>query len=221
MSSTKKDYDDEDDDSDHESEDIDDEEEEAENLYDEDDEVDDDDDEDVDEEVDEEGEDEEDVSDYLQNTKTTLLDDSASTTGYNDDEDIDEDDTIDHPQMHKFNKQLTANFISASHPECLPVNMQELTYKLPIIRNIHGIIDDDFHKTIPVLTKYEKARVIGQRASMIENGSKLFIYVDPSIIDSSVIAEMELNAKKIPFIIKRPIPNGVFEYWKLSDLELL
>ena len=31
----------------------------------------------------------------------------------------------------------------------------------------------------------------------------------------------ELNNKKIPFIIRRPIPNGASEYWKINDLELL
>ena len=31
----------------------------------------------------------------------------------------------------------------------------------------------------------------------------------------------ELEEKKIPFIIKRPLPNGGCEYWKLADLEIL
>jgi hypothetical protein len=31
----------------------------------------------------------------------------------------------------------------------------------------------------------------------------------------------ELEEKKMPFIIKRPMPNGGCEYWKLSDLEIL
>jgi hypothetical protein len=32
---------------------------------------------------------------------------------------------------------------------------------------------------------------------------------------------MELQKKKIPFIIKRPLPNGSNEYWKVSDLKML
>ena len=31
----------------------------------------------------------------------------------------------------------------------------------------------------------------------------------------------ELEEKKIPFIIRRPLPNGGSEYWNVSDLELL
>jgi DNA-directed RNA polymerase subunit K/omega len=56
---------------------------------------------------------------------------------------------------------------------------------------------------------------------MIENGARVFVDVPPTVIDSMVIAQMELSAKKIPFIIKRPLPNNGFEYWKLSDLEQL
>jgi hypothetical protein len=32
---------------------------------------------------------------------------------------------------------------------------------------------------------------------------------------------MELNQKRIPFIIKRPIPGGGCEFWRVSDLELV
>jgi hypothetical protein len=32
---------------------------------------------------------------------------------------------------------------------------------------------------------------------------------------------MEFEAKKIPFILARPLPNGSVEYWHLSDLEIL
>ena len=32
---------------------------------------------------------------------------------------------------------------------------------------------------------------------------------------------MELKEKKIPFIIKRPIPGGGSEYWNVKDLELI
>jgi hypothetical protein len=45
--------------------------------------------------------------------------------------------------------------------------------------------------------------------------------VPDTMIDSYLIAKDELHQKKLPFIIKRPIPNGSIEYWKLADLELL
>jgi hypothetical protein len=39
------------------------------------------------------------------------------------------------------------------------------------------------------------------------------------ILDNVLIAEKELREKKIPFIIMRPIPNGISEYWNINDLE--
>jgi DNA-directed RNA polymerase I, II, and III subunit RPABC2 len=71
------------------------------------------------------------------------------------------------------------------------------------------------------LTKYEKARILGQRAKQIETGAKPLVNLPENIIDSYIIAELELKEKKIPFIIKRPIPSGAFEYWHLRDLEMI
>jgi DNA-directed RNA polymerase I, II, and III subunit RPABC2 len=126
---------------------------------------------------------------------------------------------VDVDLSHLFNPKQINDFIVSTHPECLPISYEEMQVMLPITRNKYGIIIDDFHTTDPRLTKYEKARVIGQRAMMIENGAKVFVEVPTNVIDSIIIAEMELRDKKIPFIIKRPLPNHGFEYWKLSDLE--
>ena len=78
---------------------------------------------------------------------------------------------------------------------------------------------DDLHKTLPYLTKYEKTRVIGQRAKQINSGAYPFVKVPENVIDGYIIAEIELKEKRIPFIIRRPMPNGGSEYWKIKDLE--
>jgi DNA-directed RNA polymerase subunit K/omega len=52
----------------------------------------------------------------------------------------------------------------------------------------------------------------------LNGGAEAFVDVPSDMIDTRVIAEMELEAKKIPFIIRRPLPNGTSEYWKVSDL---
>ena len=62
---------------------------------------------------------------------------------------------------------------------------------------------------------------MGQRAKQIETGAKPLVKIPENIIDSYVISELELREKKIPFIIKRPIPGGGFEYWNLRDLEII
>ena len=50
------------------------------------------------------------------------------------------------------------------------------------------------------------------------------ILVKPKIktFDGYLIAQQELEERKIPFIIKRPLPmGGGCEYWKLNDLEIV
>ena len=107
------------------------------------------------------------------------------------------------------------------HPECLNHNYDEISHLSIVIKNANGIIIDPLHKTIPYLTKYEKARILGQRSKQIENGAKPLVKVPENIVEAYIIAELELKEKKIPFIIRRPIPGGGCEYWKLKDLEII
>jgi DNA-directed RNA polymerase subunit K/omega len=81
--------------------------------------------------------------------------------------------------------------------------------------------DDPFHRTYPILTRYEITKVISFRASQIANGAKPYILVPDGVTDAYQIAKMELKAKRLPFILKRPLPNGHYEFWRLSDLLVL
>jgi DNA-directed RNA polymerase I, II, and III subunit RPABC2 len=137
------------------------------------------------------------------------------------DEDEDDEEEFNENYLEKFDNELVKNYIAEFHPECHNHNYDEISKMSIVIRNSDGIIIDPLHKTIPYLTKYEKTRVLGQRAKQIETGSKPFVKVPENIIESHIIAELELKEKKIPFIIKRPIPGGGFEYWKLNDLEVI
>jgi len=74
---------------------------------------------------------------------------------------------------------------------------------------------------LPFITKYEKTRILGERASQLNSGAKALVEVDDDIIDGYIIALKEFDEKKIPFIIKRPLPNGAVEYWKFEDLEVI
>jgi DNA-directed RNA polymerase I, II, and III subunit RPABC2 len=138
-----------------------------------------------------------------------------------DDDDDDEDEDLNENYLQKFDSEITKNYISEYHPECFLHNYEEIAYLTKVIRNADNIIVDPLHKTIPFLTKYERARVLGQRAKQIEAGSKPFVHVPETVIEGSIIAELELQQKKIPFIIRRPLPNGGCEYWNLRDLEII
>ena len=134
-------------------------------------------------------------------------------------EEDDEDDEEYENYLQKFTKDVHKNYVENFHPMSFVNNNKEIESLTIVIRDKYNNVIDDLHKTIPYLTKYEKTRILGQRAKQILSGSKPFIEVDKEIIDSYIIAEMELKVKKIPFIIRRPLPNGGCEYWKLKDLE--
>ena len=77
---------------------------------------------------------------------------------------------------------------------------------------------DTNHITYPFLTAYERTKIISFRASQICNGAKPYIEVPEGVTDAYQIAKMELEGKRLPFIIKRPLPDGNFEVWRLTDL---
>lgn len=139
----------------------------------------------------------------------------------NEDEDDDEDDEYDDSYLHKFDNELVKNYVNEFHPECYSHNYDEIAKLTVVTKNQDGIIIDPLHKTIPYLTKYEKARILGQRTKQIETGAKPLVRVPKSIVDAYIIAELELKEKRIPFIIRRPIPGGGSEYWNLKDLEII
>tara|TARA_B110001450_G_scaffold248860_1_gene265520 strand:- start:1726 stop:2064 length:339 start_codon:yes stop_codon:yes gene_type:complete len=77
----------------------------------------------------------------------------------------------------------------------------------------------------PIMTKYEFDQVISQRATMIAHGSQPFIKSDDYNIKSNFelrsIAIKELLNGKLPFIIKRPLPNNKYDLYRVKDLDLV
>jgi DNA-directed RNA polymerase I, II, and III subunit RPABC2 len=140
-----------------------------------------------------------------------------------DDENNDEDDDEeDEDYLQKFDRDIKKNYIVDYHPECMIHNYEEISALTKVIRDKDNIIVDPLHRTIPYLTKYERARVLGQRAKQINLGARPFVKVPENIIDGNLVAEMELAQKRIPFILRRPLPgNSGSEYWNLKDLEII
>jgi len=137
-------------------------------------------------------------------------------------DDLDEDDEEeDEDYLQKITEQMKENIITEYHPELKAFNNDEVEAACNIIRGENGDIIDPLHRTLPFVTKYEKARIIGERAKQINSGAKPFIEVDKKIHDGYLIALKEYEDKKIPFIVRRPLPNGTFEFWRLHDLDIL
>ncbi len=127
----------------------------------------------------------------------------------------------EYDEFQKLDESMHLDHLSQVHTELKQINEKELEALSRVIKDKNGNIIDDLHKTFPILTKYERARVLGLRTKQINNGSQIFVKNENNIIDGYNLALLELQQKKIPYIIQRPIPNGASEYWKLQDLELI
>ena len=166
--------------------------------------------------VDEEEEEKED--NLLMEEDEIMMEDFASGNA----SEVDDDDDDEYEdELQKFKDYQVISSLEKQHPEITQVNYDEVLVLSIVVRNKRGEIIDPLHTTLPILTKYEKARVIGSRAEQINRGAAPSIPIDESIIDGRIIAIMEFENKSIPFIIARPLPSGGIEYWKVHDLEVL
>jgi DNA-directed RNA polymerase subunit K/omega len=169
---------------------------------------------DIDDDYNIDGDDIDDDDDKKRNSENIIMENNINYEE-SDDDDLDED------YLQKIDKETQSSIIKEYHPEMIVHNRDEIKTSCHIIRNSQGNIIDPLHKTLPFVTSYERARVIGERAKQIESGAKPFIEIPSNMIDGYLIALKEFESKKIPFIIQRPLPNGTSEYWKLSDLEII
>ena len=136
-----------------------------------------------------------------------------------DDDDDEEEEDVDY--LQKFDESIKQKIITDYHPELKTHNYDEIEVMSRVVRDNNGIVIDPLHKTLPFITKYEKSRILGERATQLNAGAQPMIEIEPDMIDGYIIAVKEFEKKKIPFIIKRPLPNGAVEYWKLEDLEVI
>lgn len=82
------------------------------------------------------------------------------------------------------------------------------------------IVPNEKRITKPVLSKYERVRLIGERARQISLGAKRMIK-NSTHMDPKDVARLELEMKVIPLIVIRTLPTGKIEKWKPSELEIV
>jgi len=108
----------------------------------------------------------------------------------------------------------------------------EIDKECEIIRNREIITKDIPHKRAeitskdnqivigpPMLTRFEKARIMGARALQLSLGAPVFIEIPKNATTSLEIAMEELKQKVIPIVIKRTLPNGDYQNLPLDKFE--
>jgi len=166
---------------------------------------------------DEKKENEDEVLDEIKEQFINVNDDDLEE----DDDDYDDDDDENEQKYQKFDEEQKKKIIDEYYSDYYTHNYDEVVAMSSVIRDENNNIIDPFHKTVPIMSKYEIARILGVRTKQINSGASIYVKTNENIIDGYYIALQELKEKKIPFIIRRPIPGGKSEYWNVSDLELL
>ena len=108
----------------------------------------------------------------------------------------------------------------------------EIDKECEIIRNRKIITKDLVHEQVeitskdnqivigpPILTRFEKARIMGARALQLSLGAPVFIEIPKNATTSLEIAMDELKQRVIPIVIKRTLPNGDYQNIPLDKFE--
>jgi DNA-directed RNA polymerase I, II, and III subunit RPABC2 len=79
-------------------------------------------------------------------------------------------------------------------------------------------------QTLPYFTKYEYTALLAARAQQLAEGAPPLISLkgiatsDPRFVWT--VADREILERKLPFVLRRPLPHGKEEFWAVSELEI-
>ena len=74
-------------------------------------------------------------------------------------------------------------------------------------------------------TKYEFTTLMATRSQQLAEGAKPLVSIeglkssDPMFIWN--VAKREIEQRKLPFLIRRQMPNDTAEYWSAQELEVI
>ena len=100
------------------------------------------------------------------------------------------------------------------HPEVKPIFRQEVVEAVKQPR-----VTREFY------TKYEYTALLATRAQQLAEGAKPLVNLDglkqadPMFVWS--VAKREIEQRKLPFLVRRQLPNGTSEYWSTQELEIM
>lgn len=76
----------------------------------------------------------------------------------------------------------------------------------------------------PIMTKYEFDQVISLRANQLALGALPFVAIQDKKLTTNMqlrqVALREFHENRLPYIIKRTLPNNKFEYYRIRDMVL-
>lgn len=100
------------------------------------------------------------------------------------------------------------------HPEVKPVFRSEVVESVKEPRVTRGYY-----------TKYEYTALVAMRAQQLAEGAKPLVELtglrtsDPLFVWN--VAKREIEQRKLPFIVRRQLPDGTAEFWSTQEMEIL
>jgi len=105
------------------------------------------------------------------------------------------------------------------HPECVLDYEEDEQSSIPLRTTLSE--EDPYHKSMPFLSVFEKTKIIGMRTNQLAQGARPYIVVPEHITSVLDIAKLELEQRRLPIIIKRHMPDGKYEKFRLSDMIII
>jgi len=100
------------------------------------------------------------------------------------------------------------------HPEVKPISRAEIVEAIKQPRT-----------TREYFTKYEYTTLLATRAEQIAQGAKPLVNLDGLKTSDPMfvwnVAKREIEQRKLPFLIRRQMPNGTAEYWSAQEMEVM
>jgi len=117
-------------------------------------------------------------------------------------EDDDEEDNLD-------DLDEDADVINVSENHKFEIVSKNKTYER---------IESKKKDTQPIMSRFEFTKLIGIRAQQLACGMQPCVSFDTGITSTEFIAIQELLQKKMPLIVRRYLPNGLYEDWRVGEL---
>jgi DNA-directed RNA polymerase I, II, and III subunit RPABC2 len=74
-------------------------------------------------------------------------------------------------------------------------------------------------------TKYEYTTLLATRAQQLAEGGKPLVSLDGLKTSDPLfvwnVAKREIEERKLPFLIRRTLPNGTSEFWSAQEMECM
>jgi DNA-directed RNA polymerase I, II, and III subunit RPABC2 len=137
-------------------------------------------------------------------------------------ENLEEFDEVDPAEAELEQTTLFSNPIETLlkyHPECVLDYEEDEQPSIPLRTTLSE--GDPYHKSMPFLSVFEHTKILGMRTNQLAQGARPYIVVPEHITNVLDIAKLELEQRRLPIIVKRHMPDGTYEKFRLSDMIII